>query len=99
LMDSPVEGGNDSGSEKAPCTSYIADIIDVLASEYGWSDELIMDLPWARLLQYIRAIEQRKAKERGATEFRLHNRYTTPLEREWMELDNEVIKLKEGTNA
>jgi hypothetical protein len=96
LMDVVVKGEVD---DKAPTISYVAGIIDTLACEYGWTDEHIMDLPWARLLQYTRSIEERKSKERGEKLHRLHNRYTTPLELEFADLDKELTKLREEPNA
>jgi hypothetical protein len=95
LMDMPQDGEPD---DKAPVISYVASIIDTLAGEYHWTDEYILDLPWARLLQYMRAIEQRKAKERGETTHKLHNKYTTPLELEYLRIDEEIRKLMEGSN-
>jgi len=38
----------------------VASIIDLLANEYGWEDEYILDLPYRRIAQYIRAIARRK---------------------------------------
>lgn len=40
-------------------TSAVAVLIDVLAREYGWDDEAILEKPIARLHQYIRLILKR----------------------------------------
>ena len=40
-------------------TATIAGIVDVLAREYGWDDEAILEKPMARLFQYLRRIHHR----------------------------------------
>ena len=40
-------------------TSSVAGIVDTLASEYGWTDDLILEMPLARVFQYLRRIRQR----------------------------------------
>ena len=40
-------------------------LVDLLASEYGWSEEQILALPIARAIQYSRAIERRRALAAG----------------------------------
>ena len=40
-------------------TAAVASIVDLLASEYGWTDEHILTLPLARVFQYLRRIEKR----------------------------------------
>ena len=97
LMDIPIDGEID---DKAPTISYIALIIDSLVTEYHWTDEYILDLPYARILQYMRAIEQRKAKERGETVHNLNNRYTTPIEKRIHEIETEIENiLQQEENA
>ena len=39
-------------------TSFAASIIHAIASSYGWSDELILDLPMPRIFQYMRKIHR-----------------------------------------
>ena len=51
FLDSP--GG--SGSERKEYVTPAVSIIDFLASEYGWTDSHIMDLPLERLFLYQRA--------------------------------------------
>ncbi len=36
-------------------------IVDLLASEYGWTDEAILEMPLARIWQYVRRITLRKS--------------------------------------
>lgn len=53
----PADGG---GKE---FTSPVAGIIDLLAAEYGWDDDAILDKPLARIFQYFRRIQMRKNPE------------------------------------
>ena len=39
--------------------SWLASVVDTLASEYGWSRDAILDLPLRELGQYISAIKRR----------------------------------------
>jgi len=56
LQDWPASGGGGGGkSYFAP----IASLVDLLASQYGWSDEAILEMPLRRVFQYCRAIEAR----------------------------------------
>jgi len=55
FMDSPGPGRYD-GKEYFLGS---AGLIDLIASEYGWSDEYIMGLPISRLFQYQRAMRKR----------------------------------------
>lgn len=45
--------------------SSTAAIVDLLASEYGWSEEAILALPLCRAIQYSRAIERRRCLAAG----------------------------------
>jgi len=56
LLDSPGGGG---GKEARP-QSWVADIVHLFASTYGWTEPQILDLPMARANQYIRAIRASK---------------------------------------
>lgn len=47
------------GATRKQYTAPVASTIDLLASEYGWSDEMILEMPLARIFQYIRRIEIR----------------------------------------
>lgn len=55
IPNSNSKGGGDSKSYTAP----VASMVDLLAHEYGWTDETILTLPLARLFQYMRRIEKR----------------------------------------
>lgn len=63
-LDEPPSTVGES-SNKRPYTAMIVPYIDMLASEYGWKDEYIMDLPFARMFQYVKAIQIRKANAAG----------------------------------
>jgi hypothetical protein len=39
-------------------TSFAASMVHTLAANYGWSDEMILDLPMPRLFQYMRKIHR-----------------------------------------
>lgn len=40
-------------------TSFVASLVDLLASEYGWSEAEIFNMPLKRIFQYLRRIEIR----------------------------------------
>lgn len=40
--------------------SWVAAFVDVIAAEYGWSESEVLNIPFARLAQYLRAMRQRK---------------------------------------
>lgn len=50
--------GNNSGHAKQ-YTAPIASIVDLFASEYGWTDEHTLEMPLARMFQMMRRIEMR----------------------------------------
>jgi hypothetical protein len=56
LMDAP--GG--SGKSGESFYSMAAGLVDWLASNYGWSEEAILDCPLKRLFQYVNASVKRK---------------------------------------
>lgn len=58
FRDAPV--GGSKRDRKTPITSLAGTIIDMLASEYGWTLEQIMDLPVRAAWVLIRAIIKRK---------------------------------------
>lgn len=47
------------GVERKLYTAPVASLVDHLASEYGWSDEAILEMPLARIFQYMRRITLR----------------------------------------
>lgn len=50
-------------NDTKPDTSFAASMIHVLASNYGWSDELILDQPITRIFQYLRRIRRQNDPE------------------------------------
>lgn len=48
-----------TGEEYIPFMSCAAVFVDRLASQYGWTDETILNVPLRRLFQYQRAIRKR----------------------------------------
>ena len=44
--------------------SGAASYVDILASEYGWSENTVLDMPIARLFQYVRLIQKRHDPKR-----------------------------------
>lgn len=48
-----------SGIQGKQYTASAAALVDVLAREYGWSDEEVLDKPLGRLYQYFREIQYR----------------------------------------
>ncbi len=52
FMDSPSGGGGEA------YVSFQASLVNVVASEYGWSERAVMDCPIPRLYQYLRAIQR-----------------------------------------
>lgn len=56
----------EDGSQKpknnrtVPFYSWVCSYIDALASEYGWTDDKVIHMPFARILQYSKCIEARK---------------------------------------
>jgi hypothetical protein len=55
FQDSPPN----SKSEATSYYSYAAAMVDVFASEYGWSEEEVLDIPLKRTFQYLKAITKR----------------------------------------
>lgn len=49
-----------SGPTAPSYESFAAGYVDVIASEYGWSEDAILDCPVARLFQYLKRILRRK---------------------------------------
>lgn len=55
FQDSPAG----SSRKSMPFASYVAHIIDWIASTYHWDDDDILDKPLKRIFQYIRCIQRR----------------------------------------
>ncbi len=56
FMDAPKGGG----PEQLPYYAWPAALVDMFASEYGWSEEAILKSPIKRLFQYRKAIIKRE---------------------------------------
>lgn len=54
FMDAPPSGGVGQRSY----TSWLASIVHLVASEYGWDDTAILNKPFARIFQYVRCIQK-----------------------------------------
>lgn len=55
FMDAPAT----DGTQQESSFSWLATIVDALASEYGWTQDYVLDLPLACVFQYLRTIERR----------------------------------------
>ena len=51
----------DEGTSKEPDPTWIAQLVDVIASEYGWSEREIFDIPLKRIFRYSEAIVARRS--------------------------------------
>lgn len=67
LFDLVGDGAGASGksSGRQPVVSWVASIVDTIASEYGWARRDIMTCPLAELAQYLRRIELRQGGKPG----------------------------------
>jgi hypothetical protein len=75
-IDMPQESKPHSGPlqpPKAPYVALIANYIDVIAHQYGWRDEDIIQMPFARIYQYLRAIEARSYAMNGKESYFVNN--------------------------
>lgn len=63
-INAPESNGNETQSANA---SWVCSTIDLIASEYGWSESDILDLPIRRAFAYGRAIANRKSGSKSAT--------------------------------
>lgn len=45
---------------RPPAPAWVAQLVDMIASEYGWSEADILDAPIKRLMQYTEALVARK---------------------------------------
>jgi hypothetical protein len=68
-----------------PFFSWVCSYVDALAHEYGWDDEKIIHLPFARILQYMKAIQAREWHKAGK-EPQLSNDYSDSVK-------NQIITL------
>ena len=50
------------GSTSSSMTDWISSLVDLFASEYGWTDEKILTTPVDRLFLYLQRIQNRKSE-------------------------------------
>jgi len=55
-----AEFNTEGQEDKSPDANWVAQLVDVFASEYGWAEAAILDAPLRRLFRYAEAIQQRK---------------------------------------
>jgi len=56
------------GGESSPSNAHFASsVIDLMASEYGWTSEQILDLPLSQMFQLLSSITQRLTVTNGGT--------------------------------
>jgi hypothetical protein len=78
-MDAPPSGD----STRPPFTSFVATYIDILATEYGWSRDAVLDLPLAQLYQLVReALPHYAARKR--VKIALINRKSDKVKSNWL---------------
>jgi hypothetical protein len=77
FLDAPPSGGK----HKTPIASAAATLIDIFASEYGWSRDVILDSPVPQLYQLLREIELRH-KGKDAV---FINRLSDKVKAQWQE--------------
>lgn len=82
---------NKPKTNKAPNYAWIIPYIDTLASQYGWTDDYILSLPFARILQYARAIEERLLASNGSKAM-LANKLSDGVTKEILTLVNDKAK-------
>lgn len=64
-IDFPPIQKMEGAPRKAEFMAWVAYYVDALASEYGWTVEYIMSLPFALILQQMKAIDARRAIREG----------------------------------
>lgn len=75
FMDSPPSTGTDGESY----FSWLASLVDALASEYGWAEQDVLNCNMATLFQYLRIIRRRTGDCSPA-----FNRLTDKAKAEWL---------------
>jgi len=60
FADTPAHEGNVD-----PC--WVAQLVDMIAGEYGWSEAEILDVPIRRLMMYADALVARRAEKKSIT--------------------------------
>lgn len=91
FLDAPPEVAGNKNSNSRPYTAWIVPYIDMLAQQYGWDDEYIIRLPFARLFQYAKAIDSRRMAEAGQHSI-MFNKYSDTAKAKISALLNEKAK-------
>lgn len=69
--------------------SWIASIITTISSRFGWHDEYILDLPMARVSQYLRAIYKDDCYKNGVTPT-IVNKLSDPAKKKMIQPDVDI---------
>ena len=64
FQDSPAR----SGGRSTPYAGWCAHLVDTIASQYGWPEEMVLQVPFKRLFQFTKVI-----RSRLDTEYSPHN--------------------------
>jgi hypothetical protein len=75
FMDAPPSDGTSGESYY----SWLASLVDSLASEYGWTEREVMECPMATIFQYLRIIRRRNGDNTPA-----FNRLTDAAKNAWL---------------
>lgn len=92
LDDEPIINRSASTKKKSSDESYyawIASYVHLLATEYGWTDDYIMNLPIARILQYQRCIIESKMGDDAIMRNKLSTKYIAEVRRLHEEIQKE----------
>lgn len=78
---------------RIPYIALVCSYIDMLAHQYGWKDDEILQMPFARIYQYVRAIEARTYAMHGK-DAHLINNLSDNAKREIRLLTNQYLQAK-----
>ena len=99
LMDIGIGKYDDNKPEQKltslPTYGWIIPYVDILAKQYGWTDDYILNLPFARILQYVRYIQYRSATESGG-KLELKNALSDPVVNEFRKKQLEFVNNKKA---
>ena len=73
----------DNTGKSIPIVSWAANYIHAISSNYGWTDEYILDLPLNRVCQYVRCIDRDLAAKNGV-EPNIQNRLSGRALKKWL---------------
>lgn len=71
-MEKELASAKDDGSSESMKSGWVAQLIDGAASQYGWSEREILDLPISRARAYMDAMAKRLMGEKDAITFEFH---------------------------